>query len=321
MKTLLTVCLCTLGIALVLGGAYRILLLEDWSSYPNAAAAAAPQQEGFSQTQPFLLRRDDQCYDDFYAAVYSRIHYSCAKDDDNDNETFVQYHVNAVVDATQADRAHAAILDVGCGSGDIVEAFAREGFRAYGLDKSAAMIDECRRARQAGAYKIGDVLDPMCYDAHSFTHILLVNQMIYSFNKKQRQDMLRICRTWLKNSGGYLVVHVIDFDNQEKNVGGGVGGGANVGSTLEIDETGFLYNGKRISAAAEAAADVTVTALETFVDKPSGHVRRHEKQMFIESQRKVVSAVKTAGFSVLAKISLRPLAIRNQYLYIFEKSI
>ena len=55
--------------------------------------------------------------------------------------------LDLLVDAARAQPTDAA-LDVACGPGSVVLAFARRVHRAVGLDATAAMLDEARRAAQ-----------------------------------------------------------------------------------------------------------------------------------------------------------------------------
>jgi glycine/sarcosine N-methyltransferase len=60
-----------------------------------------------------------------------------------------------------ADAPDPSVLDVGCGTGEHVAWFARQGVRAVGLDRSESMIDAAREheARGEGRFVLGDVLD------------------------------------------------------------------------------------------------------------------------------------------------------------------
>lgn len=47
-----------------------------------------------------------------------------------------------------------SVLDIGCGTGDHVIEFAREGFMAAGVDRSRGMIAECNRKRQLASEEV-----------------------------------------------------------------------------------------------------------------------------------------------------------------------
>lgn len=56
--------------------------------------------------------------------------------------------VRSALDALRATqlRANAAVLDIGCGGGQLCIEIARQGFRAIGIDLAPGMVAECQRA-------------------------------------------------------------------------------------------------------------------------------------------------------------------------------
>ena len=323
--------LCILGAALVLARASRMVLESD--SHQSTVA-----REGFAQSQPFLLRRDRECYDDFYAQAYSRV---------RSDDEWTQYHVDAVVDSTMADPANATVLDVGCGTGTVVDAFARAGFRAVGLDREVAMINECRRAKRRGTFVLGDALDPMAFQQNSFSHICCFYYTPYFFDNKA--ELVFNCRAWLR-PGGYLVTHIVDpahsefrfksprvnpNDADDADVDDSIGDFADRPQGVkqnDVDTLGFSYSAQfsaapspHTTAASGGVGDRSqqkhVTLTETFVDMSTKHVRQHQQTMVFEGEKRFVTLVKMTGFAVLAKIDLRPVGAPGEALYIFQKSI
>lgn len=299
--------------------------------------------EGFTQSQTYVLKRDHGCYDDFYAHAYGKCIHS---------PQYTQYHFHAIVDATQADRDNCNLLDVGCGTGELVDLFARRGYRAFGVDQSPAMIDECKRScKHAGAraFQVGNALDAMLFDAASFTHITCIYYTIYYFPNKA--ELLQNCRNWLRNNG-YLILHIVDFrrsgsgssssghfrhfrsplaarraieenehipgdedDDDDEDVGGGSGGGDDV-----VDAMGFRYT----SRTTRSGQGGDMIWKESFVDKASGHVRQHEKEMFMVTRDEMLQLAKMAGFAVVAQIDLQPMGTGGgdaESLFVFEKSL
>ena len=150
--------------------------------------------EGFVQKEKFVLKKDGNSYDDFYAQVYDKIHSPDPKKE-----------LAEILKITGADR-NSAFLDVGSGTGCTLSALSESGAKCIGIDKSEAMVTVAKE-KCGPLIKHGDVTEPIQFTRNQFTHILCLNQTIYEIEDKHA--FFTNCRYWLRN-GGALVLHLVD---------------------------------------------------------------------------------------------------------------
>lgn len=288
-------------VLLVLAGI--MLVIRAYKMYIKPGAGAAGAVEGFSQDSPFILKRDKKTYDTFYAKLYNEI-FEPGKN--------VKFHVDAIVDATMPTTRNSVFLDVGCGTGGVVKQLNERGYRAYGIDRSRAMIKEATRTCKAcrgeddnneKIIKEGDVLDPMNFDNGTFTHVLCLNQTIYEIEDKNA--FFRNVHNWLMRSG-YFVLHLESARNFTE------------AREKELQFRGIQYK-STFSSAATAGGGGGVVMKESFKDEQTGNVRENERVLFMEDLTDIVNRVKIAGFNVHAIIDAAAKDEKHQYLYIFEK--
>ncbi len=270
--------------------------------------------EGFTQNEKYSLKRDDAVYDSFYAGIYDYLHKT---------EKRCPYELRKIVESTQPDKETSTILDVGCGSGCMVDALREAGYRAVGIDKSAAMVDVAKRKYPAASVRKCNAMDSMEFERESFTHVLCLNQTIYEFADKIA--FLRNCYHWLV-PGGYLIVHVVDparFDTVVP-----VGKPAYLEKPLEqateritdtsIDFKDFKYKSAYDFSNVDRAGVVVHT--ETFTDKETGHIRENERTIQYESEKDILEKVRFCRFLPQGKFDMKEYnGDANQSVYIFEK--
>ena len=110
--------------------------------------------EGFSQNERFVLKRDSDAYDEFYVKIYDTLHLP---------ENKVNSEMKMIVDMTQASEK-SAFLDIGSGTGHLVNSLQSAGYRAYGIDKSKAMVSQSTDRFPHIHTKCGDVSEPMAFE-------------------------------------------------------------------------------------------------------------------------------------------------------------
>lgn len=131
--------------------------------------------EGFAQMDAFVLKQDANIYDDFYADIYDTLRRTISRS---------QWELNTMLKVTDADTKNSVFLDVGSGSGYKVDQLKKAGFRAFGVEKSDAMIKRCTELFPDVVVKQGDVMEPMLFEKSIFTHVLCMNFTIYEFKNK-----------------------------------------------------------------------------------------------------------------------------------------
>ena len=252
--------------------------------------------EGFQQKQPFTMQRGDNIYDEFYSEIHDKLY---------NTESRSEKEATEIISATQPDKDHSVFLDIGCGTGCLVDALKRRGYNAIGVDKSKAMIDtgKERHKEAKDSMQCGDMTDPMLFERGVFSHILCMDRTIYEIS--DRIALFRNCKHWLQ-PGGYLILHLVEPDKFNAIVPLGqpkglfkndiqlkTADGKRVTDTA-IDFLDFKYNSKYDFS--QLATDGVVTHTEKFTDATSNKVRQNEHVMHMSAPSSILEDSRYCGF-------------------------
>ena len=94
-----------------------------------------PTQEGFTQEKKFVLRKNNNVYDTFYASIYNDLVYDAIKN---------EYEVGEIINTTHPNE-QSIILDIGSGTGQHVALLNDKGYSAVGVDISPAMVKQAKK--------------------------------------------------------------------------------------------------------------------------------------------------------------------------------
>lgn len=262
--------------------------------------------EGFSQDRPFVLKQDNDIYDDFYIEIYNDLTNIVQRSQDD---------VAKIVETTGLNVAKSNILDVGCGTGLVVKEFAEKGAIVKGVDKSPAMIKHATNTHLLQCFTNGEAEDPTLYERGAFTHILCLYMTIYEMQNKT---------TFFRNAfyglqpGGYLVVHLCN-------------------NVKEGEYRGFIHLGKPKALDEKTIADAGIKShevdfggftykrdwsdsymlKETFTDRDTHTIRQNELHWHYEPISVIVEQCKSCGFRVYTHIPASPSI--GGWLYFFMK--
>jgi len=266
--------------------------------------------EGFSQKEGFLLKYEENIYDKFYVDTYDKIHKPQLR---------TPYEVNAIIKITQPDNK-SNILDVGSGTGYIVNELNELGYSVYGVDKSPVMVDYSREKYPDLMIKQGDIRSPMLYDKFSFSHVLCLYYTIYDF--KNKTEFFKNAYNWLK-PGGYLVLHLVEPSKFDINVPAAkhvlFGSPQELNRPRSTDSVAHFDDFKyRRTYKFNQNKETMVT--ETFTDVYTGNIRQNEFTMYMEDITSIVAMANYVGFIPHGKIDMEEfIHDKHQYLYIFER--
>ena len=257
--------------------------------------------EGFSQSDRYILKEDSEIYDDFYSEIYDKLMHPIQKSE----------HFSAkMIEMTQPNKTYSAFLDVGSGTGALVDALNNSGYKAYGIDKSKAMVDQSKILYPDIPIKCGDVQNSIIYDRGSFTHILCTGKTIYEL--KDKEQFFKNAYFWLQGNG-YLILELVDRDticSHNTNISGS-GSETKVKDTL-IDFYDFSYK----SSFRFKGDGKTVIHKEIFTDTVTKNIRENEKVLEIEDPNEIIKMASYMGFIIKGKASLDT---PGEYIYILEK--
>jgi len=277
-------------------------------------------QEGFQQDQPYVLKQNQDVYDEFYTDMYDGV---------NNRDKICQLELFQIIKMTEPSVKNSVFLDVGSGTGCVVNELANSGYDVYGVDKSIIMSDYAETKYPSINIKTADVLDPMTYESGLFTHVLCLNFTLYEFTNKPQ--FFNNSYFWLKPNG-YLVLHLVDpnkFSSKKylKNKGRlttiydslmpeSNNDGRKTTTNVEFADCNYeeSYQFSNTSS--------NVVFKQTFTDKYTKNIRQNEQTMNMESIDEILDIAKRAGFIVHAKTGMNGInGDNNQYLYILERAI
>lgn len=268
-------------------------------------------KEAFTQQEKFVIKKDEEVYDDFYCSIYDELVYDNVKNN---------YEVGELIRTTKMEPKQSIILDVGSGSGHHVNMFNDKGFDVHGIDNSKSMIERSTNLYPELNIKHGNALDTMLFPDSTFTHInSLYFTIYYIHNKRQFFDN---CFRWLK-PGGYLNIHLVNRDKFNPII--------NVADPL-IFVSPQKYAKKRITNSVVKFKDFQYKAdfkyniendisyfEETFKDDATGNVRQNNHKFYMETQKNILAKAKDAGFILEGKLDMVYCKYEYQYIYILYK--
>jgi SAM-dependent methyltransferase len=269
--------------------------------------------EGFTQNGRFVLKHNTDIYDDFYVNIYESI---------NPPAERTSYEIKSICDITQASEK-SVFLDIGSGTGYLVNELTDLGFQSYGLDKSKAMIAYSEKKYSNAAVKCGDVLDSMSYDKSTFSHVLCLYFTIYEIADKSL--FFKNCYFWLQ-SGGYLILHLVDEKKynpikQTKDMRPYERSNNNIKNEVSAayDYNDFKYK-TVYNSTVQTETNKTIT--ETFIDSQTENIRQNEMNYFMEPVKDIINMSRKYGFIPHGCIDLSiENGDKNQYIYFLERTM
>jgi len=267
------------------------------------------EMEGFTQLEQFVLKRNENIYDGFYSQIYDEIHKPNHRTD---------FELNQIIQLTQPTY-NSVFLDIGSGTGDLVNELQQAGYQAYGIDKSQAMVDISEKKYPSNQYKCGDALEPMAFEKGTFSHILCTYFTIYQMEDKR--TFFKNCYHWLMPNG-YLILHLVERNKFDaiSPVGKSklimnpkhIPGSPRITNTI-VDFGGFEYK-----SSFDFSEENKVSIVEKFQDKATKHIRQNEQTLQMETIEDILKMAN--GFTFKAKIDMKNcIDDENQFIYILEK--
>ena len=271
-----------------------------------------PKREGFSQMEKYIIKENDNLYDDFYVDYYDDLSRDLAK---------LKFEVNEICHATKPVKKNSKILDVGCGTGNLVNKFVKKGYKIKGVDKSKAMVDKASEKYPGCDFIHADALDSMSHQPNSFTHILCTYFTIYYMEDKL--TFFKNAYEWLKKNGT-LTLHLVNRDKFNPIV--------NAADVL-LAVSPQKYAKKRITNSLVKFKDFQYKADfklqkhknvaifdETFKDDSNGNVRQNKHTLYMDTQKNILGLAKSVGFILQGKIDMVQCNYEYQYLYVLKKA-
>ena len=283
-----------------------LLLLNRYNEFNGDT-----RMEGFSQMKPYILKDNKNLYDDFYVKHYDKYAYGKNK---------TEYEFNEICHTTKPNKKTSDILDIGCGTGDLVKKFVNKGYKIKGVDKSSAMIKAAKGKHPNCKFNVEDSLKSVNHKPNSYTHILCTYFTIYYM--KNKLQFFRNAFTWLKPRGT-VTLHLVNRDKFSPVVDAAE-------LLLLVDPQ--KHTKKRITKSVVKFKNYSYKADfqlqkhknlaifdEKFKNDKSGNVRQNKHTMYMEKQKDILALAKSVGFILQGRIDMKGCGFRNQFLYILKK--
>ena len=273
-------------------------------------------KEGFTQEPPFIVKRNENTYDEFISKIYDKLFHP-------EKECF--YDELNLFQQTQPNPEYTVILDIGCGTGNLLHSLKEKGFTtAFGLDKSPSMAMECIAKYPDAKIKVGDATDdPMLFEKSTFTHIFCIEMTIYEI--KDKIAFFRNCYYWLKPNS-YLILHLVNRDTFDTILPAGkpllLDANTNISpqkySKTRITETEIDFGHFKYNSSYDFSKKDVVIFSETFIDRSSSKVRKNERELFMDnSMENILYDAQYCGFIVTGQITMKK--DENQFLFLLER--
>jgi len=270
--------------------------------------SAKNKREGFEQSDQFLIKTNEEIYDDFYTDVYDYLVFNNIK---------TKYEVGEIINKSSPTE-ESVILDIGCGTGHHVAQLAENNLNILGIDISPSMIKKAKDNYPDYDFKVADALYNGSFQPHTFTHILCLYFTIYYMKDKMR--FFNNCMDWLM-PGGYLIIHLVNREQFDPILPPG-------NPLLLVSPQ--KYAKKRITTTKVKFNDFSYNAdfqlngntakfVEKFKDDATGKTRKKEHTLYMESQKDILVMAQEAGFILEGQIDLVKAQYEYQYLYILVK--
>ena len=265
------------------------------------------QLESFdNQSNDFVLKTNDNIYDEFYCDIYDRLVYYKVK---------TTYETEQIVNSTKANE-QSILLDIGSGTGHHVNLFQQKQIQTIGIDNSSEMIKTSKQNYPNSEFKKGDMINSSLFSPQTFTHITCFYFTIYYTNNKPL--FFENCFQWLK-PGGYLVIHLVNremFDPLLNNPLLYVSPQRYAKQRLTMSK--IVFNNFEYKSDFEYLPEKNKAIFhEKFYNKDK--VRKNEHELFMESPEEIEAMAHQQGFITQGMVDLIKISYEYQYLYIFVK--
>lgn len=265
--------------------------------------------EGFQQSKDFVLKTNENLYDDFYCQIYDEILY------DKNKHSFEMREITKLYKDEMKN-----VLDVGSGTGKHVKSFSNMKIKAKGIDTSESMVKYSKQQYPGLDIQKADVLNSITFVPNSFTHITCFYFTIYYIEDKG--VFFNNCYDWLV-PGGKLIVHMVNRDmfdpmltlsNPVKIVSPQKHAKERLTKSI-VKFNDFEYKSNFLLYKENNKA----TFNETMKDDATGNVRKNVHTLYMDTQKNILSIAKSVGFILEGKFDMIKCQYDYQYLYILKK--
>lgn len=270
------------------------------------------------ERETFIRKTGNDVFDTFYAGIYDELLRNHAKD------RFEATHVPLNEDSENI------VLDIGSGTGHHVKMLTEANVSSViGIDISPSMVAIAKKNYPELDFRVADVLNSMLFPPNTFTHISCIYFTIYYI--KDKRLFFENCFKWLRPHGT-LVLHLVNmnkFDPMIPAANPFVGVSPQAYSPTRITKSAikfdmFDYNSDfqlnpEINANTLALSRPNVIFKETIKFNNKKKARINEHELYMSSQKSILSAARDVGFILQAQYDMASVEYDYNYLYTLVK--
>jgi ubiquinone/menaquinone biosynthesis C-methylase UbiE len=272
---------------------------------------ANPDDEGGTGKDVVVLS-NNHLFDAFYAKVYDKV---------VDGQVREQTEVAMTLGWAKTFRPEASmlqVLDVGSGTGGIVDKMRKEGVaKVVGMDSSDAMVAHSRKTYPKSDYRVGDVEQIGLFAAGEFNLVTMFYFTIYYL--RDRSAAFKNLYQWLQ-PGGCLVIHGVNrekFDPILEAASPFVAFSVQKYSKERVTKSQVIFDKFTYSADFEHEGG-NAEFREEFKFK-DGKVRRQVHTMRMPTMEELVAEAEQSGFIFKQFLDLTGIGYEYQYLFCFVR--
>lgn len=292
-NTLLQVLIILIFILLILI-LYNIFTKNKFENYSNL-------------TKTYSEYDNTNLFDNFYTNIYDKLHNNTTK-----NSTIVE-----IIKTKTNVKDSSLILDIGCGTGEIVNKLSE--FNILGIDKSKSMIKLCEQKYPDSKFLYDDALNTFSnIYKYEFSHVLCLNNTIYYI--KNKDDFLKKCYNLLSQNG-IMILHLIEPEKINRTINAckiknfnptKFIGNKNIRSKIDFDDYNYLCNYKMNS-------DNSKGYMNEIFEFNNKSIRKNVHTLYFDNYKSILNIAKKAGFIVNGQIKIKNED--GEYIFILNKQI
>jgi 2-polyprenyl-3-methyl-5-hydroxy-6-metoxy-1,4-benzoquinol methylase len=276
--------------------------------------------ESFDNNKKYEKKLDGDAYDKFYSKHYDPIHLNTVRH---------EFEFDKITSLSKKDKS-TKILDVGCGTGYMVNVFNDKNYNIVGLDKSKYMISYAEKTYPKCEFITNDITENNILELNSYTHVLCLGKTIYEI--KDKEAFFENCFSLLSNDG-FLIINLVDREKfnpyvQNKNADTLYDPekyGKKVSELIvKFDKDNeYMSKYKVLNTENDNTTDSDATPYAIYNEKFSNYkshtVRENEINLYLPITTKILNLAKSKDFKLYKKLDLKEIGHTNEYMYVFKK--